>query len=404
MEGKVAHDAHLFANAQWAFVRQKKRTISGYVEDKIPDALPSFLPHRTTISNFPSKKAPTFPTQYSRRLVPKHTPLQGRVPVITMGRYGNLVFRKRASDDAFNALIGSAKKTINFAIQDLGPICIPQTKLTVPGYKWPTKYMNAIARALWTKAVNVNILLSNPHSIPGGLTALEANYGNGWTCVDVAAEIIKRVKKQFKKVDDADLRNIVSNNLKVSFIRNRAGNRWDDGGSLGMHAKHFIIDDICCYIGSQNLYECDLAEWGIVIDDQAQTQKIMDEYWNPMWRACYNPDDCNVQEVMDNLKVDRRGQNSYFASPEKRKEFRKAQQTQFGVLHEEEKDHYHKEKELDFHFDFTKNVHANFPTMQFSQWSKGADTRKSITTSTPNVSSEKKEVDTGKNVASSAPN
>ena len=44
-------------------------------------------------------------------------------------------------------------------------------------------------------------------------------------------------------------------------------------------AKHFIIDDICCYIGSQNLYICDLAEWGVVIDDAPSVKKIKEEYW-----------------------------------------------------------------------------------------------------------------------------
>jgi hypothetical protein len=44
-------------------------------------------------------------------------------------------------------------------------------------------------------------------------------------------------------------------------------------------AKHFIIDDICCYIGSQNLYKCDLAEWGVVIDDAARVQAIKGEFW-----------------------------------------------------------------------------------------------------------------------------
>ena len=46
-----------------------------------------------------------------------------------------------------------------------------------------------------------------------------------------------------------------------------------------MHGKHFIIDDVALYIGSQNLYVCDLAEWGVVIDDEETTKRIMDEYW-----------------------------------------------------------------------------------------------------------------------------
>lgn len=75
--------------------------------------------------------------------------------------------------------------------------------------------------------------------------------------------------------------------------------------TLGMHAKHFIVDDIACYIGSQNLYICDLAEWGVLIDDEAQTKQIMEEYWIPMWKHSYTKEDVDVQAVMDGLEIDR---------------------------------------------------------------------------------------------------
>jgi hypothetical protein len=70
-------------------------------------------------------------------------------------------------------------------------------------------------------------------------------------------------------------------------------------------AKHFIVDDICAYIGSQNLYICDLAEWGVVIDDEASTKSIKSQYWDPMWKVSYTVDDCEVDKVMDGLKIDR---------------------------------------------------------------------------------------------------
>ena len=56
---------------------------------------------------------------------------------------------------------------------------------------------------------------------------------------------------------------------------------------LGMHAKHFLVDDVCAYLGSQNLHVCDLAEWGVVLDDEATVKTIMEDYWNPMWKASF---------------------------------------------------------------------------------------------------------------------
>ena len=76
-------------------------------------------------------------------------------------------------------------------------------------------------------------------------------------------------------------------------------------------AKHFIVDDICCYIGSQNLYICDLAEWGVVIDNEEATLSIKQQYWDPMWKCSYVIDDCEVDKVMDGLKISREAEGQY---------------------------------------------------------------------------------------------
>jgi len=112
-------------------------------------------------------------------------------------------------------MIDSAQTIIHLALQDLGPVCIPGTGIPLPGGTWPDNYLRALARVIWTRGVDVEILLSNPGSIPGGLTPIEANYGNGWTCVDVASEIIKRIIKQFPDAEDGAIRTMVENNLRV---------------------------------------------------------------------------------------------------------------------------------------------------------------------------------------------
>jgi len=112
----------------------------------------------------------------------------------------------------------------------------------LPGCVWPDQYLSALGRILWTKGVDVEILLSNPNSIPGGLTPTEANYGNGWSCVDVACEIIKTIFRQFPNAQEKELRRKVEENLRVCFIRVALGTAWEDGGTMGMHAKHFIIE------------------------------------------------------------------------------------------------------------------------------------------------------------------
>ena len=79
---------------------------------------------------------------------------------------------------------------------------------------------------------------------------------------------------------------------------------------VGLHSKFFIIDDICTYVGSQNLYQFDLAEWGVVIDNKSKTAEIKQQLWTPVWEYSYlDGTDCDAAKVMSILGVDR-GPNS----------------------------------------------------------------------------------------------
>ena len=191
-------------------------------------------------------------------------------------------------------------------------MCIPGSKKALPGLVWPKAYLAAIGKAIYERGVDVEMVLSNPNSIPGGLKGTEANYGNGWSCVDVAAEIIKSIQKQYSDVDDVKLRSMILDNLRICFIRHGKSPNYADGKTIGLHSKHFIVDDICCYIGSQNLYMCDLAEWGIVVDSEVEVKKIMNDYFAPMWENSYTGEDVDVEAVMDGLNVDRDGTQQMF--------------------------------------------------------------------------------------------
>lgn len=57
-------------------------------------------------------------------------------------------------------------------------------------------------------------------------------------CVDVAAEIVKSIQKQFPEAHHGDLRQKVEQNLYVCFLRSRkGGQQYEDGGTLGLHGK-----------------------------------------------------------------------------------------------------------------------------------------------------------------------
>ena len=329
----MAHDGHLFANEQWRFIEKIQSTPLGELINKLPDGFLMATRSRVTVSEFPQGQTTVFPPYYRKTFVPKREIGPNEVPIISMGRYGSVLRYYRPSDDAFIAMFDAAKKVIRLSLQDLGPIRIPKTTITVPGAIWPKEYLKCLARAIWSRGVDVEIVLSNPISIPGGLGPTEAQYGNGWSCVDVAAEIIKQIRKQFPNAGNEALCQKVASNLKVCFLRRKAGNTWDNGkDTIGLHSKHFIIDDVAAYIGSQNLYICDLAEWGVLIDHKETVAKCMDEYWNPMWAQSFTGEDCDVDRVMNGLEIDRDGEKvSYFQTAEQRKQLNQAAALQTGM-------------------------------------------------------------------------
>jgi len=335
MEGDVAYDGHLFANRQWDFIESRQETFWGTIGSSLPDWMPQVATVRVTVSEWPkneaSEHAPKFRTHLVKSVAEADGPLEDTIPIITLGRYGCLQ-DDRPSDDAFLAMLGSAQTIIHLALQDLGPVCIPGSQIALPGTSWPKPYLDVLAKVLWERGVDVEIVVSNPGSTPGGLNPLFACYGNGWSCVDVASEIIKRIKKQYPDAQDGELRNKIRDNLRVAFIREERGSTWEDGMNIGMHAKHFIVDDVATYIGSQNLYVCDLAEWGVVIDDVEQTKKFMDKYWNPMWKHSNLGQDIDIDAVMDGLDIDRDGAAATNLSDVMKAKMKAAEHANHGVI------------------------------------------------------------------------
>jgi len=321
MEGHIAHDAHIFANRQWQFIEKKQDTWIGQVLENVPDFLPLVSKNRAIISEYPKGNAKEFAPYYNWSLVSPYETLPDAVPVISVGRQGALVRHDRPADDAIIAMIDSSKYIIRMSLQDLGPMCFPGTRVPLPGTGWPKHYFDALARAIWSRGVDVEIVLSNIHA--------NSSYTNGWTCSEVGSEIIKRIESQFSNTDDAVLRQKVEDNLRICYVKHAKKDTFISGVGVGSHAKYFIVDDLCSYTGSQNLYVSDLAEWGVVIDDSTVTAQMIDDYWKPLWEASFVETDCDVHEVMDGLKIDREGE---YADPSTKEGRTKLEDTGDAIL------------------------------------------------------------------------
>merc|ERR1712217_215399 len=111
------------------------------------------------------------------------------------------------------------------------------------------------------------MVLTNPNDI---------DYSNGWTAEDVRAKF---------RDHNTGCRTAISHHLHIAYLKALPDQQtWSDGAPVMNHAKFFAIDDVVHHIGSQNLYNSNLAEYGLIIDDQLATSDVLIQYWNPIWK------------------------------------------------------------------------------------------------------------------------
>jgi len=285
VDGQVTYDAHRFLQASWKWLIA---THSGRTCGCLPaiwQLLPEWMPcvsfKRVDMNHFP-EDAGTYPPSLPDDLLGASAEPSGS-NMIAMGRHGSI--GECPSDTAITAMLGSAQQKICMSLQDLGPLTLPASidfgdVSPMPGGKWPKDYFEKLADAM-TRGVQVNIVLSQPLAGPVG------GYGYGWTSADVCAELLQVLQDMNPDMAQAQINQIANAQLKCTYITEVAGSdAYPDGIKFGNHAKFFCIDDKTFFIASQNLYICNLAEWGMVVDDPGEAQRVMDDYFNPMFAQC----------------------------------------------------------------------------------------------------------------------
>src|SRR5205823_1705255 len=104
--------------------------------------------------------------------------------------------------------------------------------------------------------------------VPGGLLAGSATYSNGYTAGDVMKKLAAYGKAHPDLVPaGADVGALLCAKLHAATLRPSADDAWPDGAGFANHAKLAIVDDRAFYMGSQNWYPANLAEFGYVVDD-----------------------------------------------------------------------------------------------------------------------------------------
>jgi phosphatidylserine/phosphatidylglycerophosphate/cardiolipin synthase-like enzyme len=199
----------------------------------------------------------------------------GSTNAISVGRLGAI--GEESSDDAILAMIDSARTTIRLSQQDLGPIHKAGASLG----SWPEATMLALVAAM-DRGVDVSLTLSNTGAVPGDISAIAATfntYDNGWTPIEVAQRFAALADKHPEAhPHHPDATSLLCSKLQLMRLRSSAADAWRDGRTLANHAKVIVVDDRAFYVGSQNLYVANLAEFGVIVDDVAATKAFNESY------------------------------------------------------------------------------------------------------------------------------
>jgi phosphatidylserine/phosphatidylglycerophosphate/cardiolipin synthase-like enzyme len=201
----------------------------------------------------------------------------GNVRMLGVGRLGiGQVngFNRDPSDTALVAMMDAARSTIRISQQDIGSVKI--LNLFGQGGVLPKPYMDAWIRAA-IRGVDVTVVVSNDNSFGGTGTSKADSYSNGWALQDLWNGLVDEARQLFPD-HEADL----CRHVHFAHLRSSGSATWADGRPQANHAKVVIIDDQAHYVGSQNLYDADLAEFGVIVDDQAATQKMIADYYSKL--------------------------------------------------------------------------------------------------------------------------
>lgn len=313
--GDAARHAHDFADKLWAYGRwydaHPLRTTGVQRQFDLecayrPDAsgagviVPGVLP------------APTmYPAAVAR--FPASDPTPG-APVLAVGRGGNigstallptlgsyLLPFTEPSDEVLVQLVSLAQRNVRLSVQSF-----QLAGGLVAG--WNHELFLELGRAL-DRGVTVDIVLSNPKALAGGLGALEAPY-DGEAPATINEKVLRTLMADRNK-SEADAKRILASGLRVASFRYSADATYPIQPSIPKavpipnHAKTLMVDDAAFYIGSQNMYASNLSEFGYIVEDPTAAATYISQYWTPLWRASQvtvSPtydDDLDVDEQLE---------------------------------------------------------------------------------------------------------
>jgi phosphatidylserine/phosphatidylglycerophosphate/cardiolipin synthase-like enzyme len=306
--GTAARHSQDFANSMWVYGQWYKDQLPKWVQDYNPYITAYMSAYAPTSANGPSQiQTGVLPpaTMYSTATAAFPAPPSGgTVPVLAVGRGADTksayllpvpdsyerLFNEPA-DEAIVKLISLAQRTIRMSVQTFRLFRLVSA--------WNPEILAAMGAAL-NRGVTITAVTSNPGAKPGD------GKGDSYDSDPpsrVVGEVVSTMVERLG-LTEAAAQQIAAQRLSVATFRYSADATYPLNMPIGNHAKTVIVDDAAFYIGSQNMYTCDLNEFGFIVEDAAAAQSYVTNYWTPLWNwskvtatSTVDPDVDNTHEV-----------------------------------------------------------------------------------------------------------
>lgn len=214
---------------------------------------------------------------------------KGTLPILAVANPGFNLTSTDAPDASRAALlyfIERAQKTIYVSQQDL---------MNWPGWKkglgTPTadaEIMRRLAQFIVKRNGRLMIVISTPLS-----KADDDEYSHDIDLKTLFKELHDYCTAVLPVTPDLEMARRLKERVFLATIRcNDTDSKWPNGKLFANHAKFWMIDERVFYVGSHNWYPLmntpvlkgSLQEYGLIIDDAATAQTMLDRYWRPLAR------------------------------------------------------------------------------------------------------------------------
>lgn len=297
--GDAAITAHTFINELW------NNMWSSYIEtDTYRYSSHTFLNCSYQVASHRATALPAFeqPTSFNTELHKVAYTSPSETPVMAAGNLAVINSSGQQLEQFIHQLIDTSNNSIYISQQDLGPYQYDTVRNILGDdaprpftYGWPKETFIKLGKAMM-RGVNVNITLSDPNAPDG--------YAYNHPLSLVKWKIFNTMWKE-GLINWNDGRSLLCNRLTLQSIRYNSGESKYPGPDKNIpnHAKTMLVDNKRFLIASHNLYNHELQEFGLIVEDATKATEFWNYYWNPLTTnsrsSCISGANCTNTTVQD---------------------------------------------------------------------------------------------------------